>query len=470
MQLSKTDFIHYLNCDKSLWLEKHEPEKYPEGEFSIFLEKLVREGYEIENCVQSLFETLNYQQVDFQKTFKTDTGLYARADAFAVTTDGENHLFEVKSSTSVKKDKQHDQLKDACFQYIVAQRSGQSIDSVYIVHLNGGYVRDGAIDVATLLHIEDVTERVLALEGEVSIEIDNALAFLGQGEIDHAGCSCIYKSAANHCDTFDYFNPNVPKPSIYNLPRLSDKKRRDLLDKGIIKLQDVSLDYPLSDLQSFVRLAAHAGEPQIDVAGIRETLSNYKFPLYFFDFETYASAIPLVQGASPHKAFPVQYSLHILEEDGTLSHKEYLERVPQLPGPLIRQMEEDIRPEGSIVSWHASFEKSRNNEMAEWFPAKADFLHDINNRMVDLEDIFKSDYVDAQFGGSTSIKKVLPVICPHLGYSELDVQDGAAAMEVWQEIINASGDDADAIAASLLEYCQLDTFAMVELYRFLAKI
>ena len=91
-------------------------------------------------------------------------------------------------------------------------------------------------------------------------------------------------------------------------------------------------------------------------------------------------------------------------------------------------MQEDIGPAGSIVSWHKSFEETRNRELAERYPNKADFLNDLNDRMVDLEDVFKSDYVDARFDGSTSIKKVLPVVCPHLDYKELVVQDGASCV------------------------------------------
>ena len=52
------------------------------------------------------------------------------------------------------------------------------------------------------------------------------------------------------------------------------------------------------------------------------------------------------------------------------------------------------------------------------FPDMAAFPGDLNYRMVDLEDVFKTAYVDAGFDGSTSIKKVLPVICPNLSYEE----------------------------------------------------
>ncbi|MEQ8228165.1 MAG: DUF2779 domain-containing protein [Rhodospirillales bacterium] len=469
MQLTKTDFIQYLNCPKSLWWLKHEPDRYPHGEFSVFLQKLTREGYEVERYVRQYFADQE-READFQTVFETEDGLYARADAVERLDSGEVALFEIKSSTSVKTDTAHNHIKDACFQKICAERSGQRIDRLYLVHLNGSYVREGDVDPASLLVFEDVTEAARDLEAETADEMDAALTLLRDEALDENGCSCLHKSRANHCDTFGIFNPGIPAPSIYSLPRLSAKKRSELVINGIFDLNEVPAGYELSANQDVVLRTAQSGEPVIGLGQIRAFFEALSFPLYFFDYETYASAVPLVDRASPHKHFPVQYSLHILDADGTLSHCEYLEREARLPDRLIAKMEEDFGPEGSVISWHASFEKTQNREMGKWFPDKAAFLKDISDRMVDLEDLFKTAYVDARFDGSTSIKKVLPVVCPELNYKDLDVQDGSLAMEAWERLINADADDADQIAQSLLSYCERDTFAMVEIYRFLAAL
>ena len=250
--------------------------------------------------------------------------------------------------------------------------------------------------------------------------------------MDKDGCSYAQKSRANHCDTFALFNPDVSSPSIYCLPRLGAKKRADFLADGILDLNDVPDGYELSVNQRVVVEAAKSGEPIIDLDEVRAFFDALEFPLYFLDFETYASAVPLVDGAGPHKHLPVQYSRHVLDEAGTLTHRQFLEREARLPDRLIAQMETDIGPLGSVVSWHASFEKTRNREMGQWFPHKAAFLDDINARMVDLEVLVKTAYVDAGFDGSTSIKKVLSVVCPALDYDDLDVRDGSLAMEAWE--------------------------------------
>ncbi len=469
IRLTKTDFIQYLQCPKSLWLFKNEPTEYPQGEFSTFMQKLVREGYEVERYVRKFFESEGDRDVSFQSVFETDYGLYARADALGHVGDGKTSLYEIKSSTSVKTDGKHNHIKDACFQKVCAERGGQNIDRVFLVHLNGGYVRDGEIDPSAMLVFADITEAVNDVEVETSAEIDAALVFLASDQ-DMSGCSCVEKTRANHCDAFSVFNSDVPTPSIYSLPRLRANRIRELRSMDVVRLQDVPEDYSLSENQRLVVESAKAGAPLVNEAAISGFLSDLAFPLYFFDYETFSSAVPLLDGTSPHKHFSVQYSLHILNADGSLDHKEYLEREPRLPDRLVARMQEDFGPTGSVVSWHASFEKTRNREMADRYPDNAGFLNSLNDRMVDLEDVFKTDYVDARFDGSTSIKKVLPVVCPHLDYKKLEVQDGASAMEAWQRMINAAPDEAEKIAADLLKYCERDTFAMVEIYRFLIDL
>ncbi len=194
MQLSKTDFIQYLKCPESLWIKKHEPDRYPLVESSVLLQKIVREGYEVEDQVALYFENAGIENVEFQKTLETDDGLLARADALVVAAEGRVTLYEVKSSTSIKNDPRYNHIKDACFQKICAERTGIVVDRVVLVHLNGHYVRSGAIDPSQLLVFADVTEQVSEIQDETSREVDSALEMLQQAELMNEGCGCLYKS------------------------------------------------------------------------------------------------------------------------------------------------------------------------------------------------------------------------------------------------------------------------------------
>jgi hypothetical protein len=57
---------------------------------------------------------------------------------------------------------------------------------------------------------------------------------------------------------------------------------------------------------------------------IEDELKNVEYPAHFLDFETVSPAIPSYAGTSPYETIPFQWSDHILTENGTLGHKEYL--------------------------------------------------------------------------------------------------------------------------------------------------
>lgn len=469
IQLGKTDFIQFLSCPQSLWLRKHAPDEYPEAETSIFLQRLIADGYSVERHVRALFGSRGgSSRYGFQVGFQSGNGLLARADVLEFDADGRTLLYEVKSSTSVKPD----HIKDVCFQTIVAEQAGQKIDGVSIIYLNKQYVRQGDVRPDELLSIEDVTVQTQAMRSETETEIEAALSFLSAVKIDRSSCSCRWKSRSNHCDTFSIFNADVPENSIYNLPRLAEKKRIELLELGILNLHDLSDDYELSPQQRAVVQATKSGAPVVDVDAISTFLNALTYPLYFFDYETYASAIPVVDGISPYEHLPVQYSLHVMSKNGNLHHVDYLAEDARLPLTLVETMRRHVGKVGNLVSWHATFEKSRNQELAARYPEHAGFLNGLNDRMVDLEELFKTAYVDARFNGYTSIKKVLPVLCPGLSYSELEVRDGTGAMEAWARLVAAdtSGEERTHIAQALKRYCALDTLAMVEIFRFLQRL
>ena len=253
---------------------------------------------------------------------------------------------------------------------------------------------------------------------------------------------------------------------------VTEKKRIELLGLGVIDLRDLPDDYSLSPPQRAVVEAVRSGAPVVDVEAISAFIGALKYPLYFFDYETYSSAIPVMDGISPYEHLPVQYSLHIMGENGDLQHLDYLAESARLPLELVETLRQHVGNVGSFISWHAPFEKSRNRELAARYPDHAEFLNGLNDRMVDLEDLFKMAYVDARFNGYTSIKKVLPVLCPKLSYAELDVQDGTGAMEAWARLVDAETpeDERAQIASALRQYCELDTLAMVEIFRFLQRV
>lgn len=291
-------------------------------------------------------------------------------------------------------------------------------------------------------------------------------------EIDETNCSCLTLSKANHCDSFEYFNKGIPKPSIYNLPRISKAKLETFASEGRFDLDEIGLD-EVTEKQALVLRSAQLKEPVIDQGALSHWFSKAEYPLYFLDYETYASAIPLVDGARPQAPIPFQYSLHIKRtpDDMELVHVEYLADEAALPRAMIEHMEQHVGPKGSVISWHASFENTQNKTMAKQFPDKAEFLHGLIDRTLDLEEIFTVAYVDIAFGGSTSIKKVLPVLASDLDYAGMEIANGTDAMEGWRRLIAMQeGEERDLLRANMLEYCKLDTYAMVRIFEEMERV
>jgi hypothetical protein len=172
---------------------------------------------------------------------------------------------------------------------------------------------------------------------------------------------------------------------------------------------------------------------------------------------------------------PFQYSLHILSEDGTMEHREFLASAVDFNSStaldprqqLIQQLRNDIGPIGSIVAYNASFEKSVLNGLGEAFPADAEFLFGLNQRFVDLLVPFQSGwYYLPEMGASASIKSVLPAIAPEFSYDDLVIGNGGDASAIFHSMITGDfdGDEAET-RRHLLAYCERDTLGMVIIWK-----
>lgn len=230
---------------------------------------------------------------------------------------------------------------------------------------------------------------------------------------------------------------------------------------------------------------------------IREILNELNYPICFYDYESINVPIPLMDKTHPYQQVVVQYSLHKLYPDGTMKHYGAVmggqgeKRVEQIEIPhnpnlvafesekvvyghykdllteFLKDIWEDINHSTFIVR-HKPFENTRNKEIWEIFPDLLDDFACINERTYDLKEIFSTWlYFDLHFKGSSSIKKVLPVLTP-ISYDNLDVGNGSIAMKELVKLIDNQIDDENQkkkIIEDLLIYCGQDSWAMVEIYK-----
>lgn len=487
--LTKSDFVKFLQCFKLLWLYKNRKDLLP-TEVDLSTEKVFEEGFVVEKYAYQLFPTGENAGDDdikksiantkallkkgvaaiFQPTFSNyDAGTFCRADI--IVNIGENifDIYEVKSSTTVK----DIQIADVAFQKICLESAGLKIGRLHIIVVNNEYVRHGDIEPKKLLKIEDVTERAEKLMEKMGEQIKDALKVLDSKSEPQIrlGKQC---HDPYDCPFVHYCWKDVPRPSVHDAG-LSELNLKTLQDRGVIRLEDVPEEMITRPKKLWLWQTLRSGVVHIDMNKISLWLGRLKYPIYHLDYETYSSAVPMFDGYRPYQQIPFQYSLHVQESaNAEVKHFEYLATTAEDPVPaLANLLKSQIAPNGTVLAWNMSFEKGRNREMSEHVPEYAAFFADVNERMLDLMEPFDKGYfVDKDFGGSASLKSVLPTIAPELSYSDLEIQQGGDASSSWALLVGErlTAQEKKKLKANLLAYCERDTFAMVKILEKLGEV
>jgi hypothetical protein len=458
-----------------LWAAKHNLQK--PGHLSVYEQHLMRQGHEVEQLAKQFLQGFVAQRYDhatvtFEETITADP-YQTRIDALVFDEDAQVYdLYEIKSGTSV-----HPEHKlDVTFQYLVGQDSGLPFRNAYLVHLNGAYQKDGEIDLQELFVVEDMHSVVEKYREEVLANRFLAQALVTQTEPDWSQ-NC---HKPNECPAPDVCHPLLPEYPIYDLNRGTRKQYDALRERGVETVAQIPDDFRLNEKQRLQVQSAQESRPMIDEQGVRQELASLHFPMYFLDYETFAPAVPLLDGYHPYQNITFQYSLHVLKnpDDEELEHYEFLYTQQGDPSlSLSEQLLDNIGTEGTIIVWNKTFECGRNDELGTLQPQLAEAMAALNGRVYDLMDIFAHGlYVDHRFHGSASIKKVLPVLAPELSYHDLEIGEGATAMSKWYEMVYGdkngrplTAQQARKIAEDLLCYCELDTWAMVTIWKYLEK-
>ncbi len=492
MNLSKSLYTKGIQCQKALWLKKYNKEVLSLPDDSALAR--FETGNEVGDLACELFPngvevayTRNFDEminqtkklIDdgikyiYEATFSFN-GILVLVDVLEIHEDGSISIYEVKSSSSVKDIYVH----DTSIQYYVLSQMDYSIRTANVVHINSSYVRADTLELDKLFTIADVSSEVIALQENIPNILKEFETVL-EDKINEPNID-IGKHCHNPyvCDAKDYcwkVQRQIPEYSIFNIFNLGSKKQVELYSQGIIKLEDIPNDFAMTANQEQAVKTYNLKETFIDKEKIKEFVDTLTYPIYHLDFETFQQAIPEFKGISPYAQIPFQYSLHIEQEDGTLTHKEYLAADSIDPREdIAKRLYEDIPNDVTVLAYNMSFEKGVIKRLAESFPELSTHLLSINENMKDLMMPFqKKYYVTPSMNGSYSIKYVLPALVPKFAkaYKELDgVQNGGQAMNAFANMSKMGKEEKQKMRTSLIEYCKLDTLAMVKILEKLKDI
>jgi hypothetical protein len=413
----------------------------------------------------------------FEASFLTD-GRYCRVDVLVPVPgpDGDRRsgdswdLVEVKSTTRIK----DVNINDVAFQYDVLTRAGVDLNRLFVMHIDTGYVRGDTFEVERFFHLEDVTDRVLHLTDYVPSALNRMFEVIGGPDPDTPiGPRC---TSPFPCPLKDSCWSVLPQDSVTDLYR-AGARSFSLLDEGIFAIADTP-DAKLTPRQLIQKKSLLAREVQVDKAPLRQWLKGLEYPLYHLDFETMNPAIPPLTGTRPYQQIPFQFSLHI--QDGPRErprHAEYLATwndvpLPGDPRPRLVEALDVIGPTGTVLCWNMGFEKGVLEDLAEMFPARAERLAGMVDRMADLIIPFRNFWVyHPRQQGNCSLKAVLPALT-EFDYGQLAIGDGSQAARQYQQALygNITVKERALVFKSLREYCALDTMAMVAILARLQKL
>ena len=121
---------------------------------------------------------------------------------------------------------------------------------------------------------------------------------------------------------------------------------------------------------------------------------------------------------------------------------------------------------------YSAFEETRIKALQKLFPDLAKPLEAILDRIIDLLPIIESNIYHPSFRGSFSITRVLPALVPDLSYAGLEIANGDTAITRFAKMARGdiTGEAVDKTRRELLEYCKMDTFAMVRLHEALCRL
>ena len=375
-------------------------------------------------------------------------------------------MVEVKSSTSVK-DCYHD---DVAIQAFVARSAGVALQSISLAYIDNTWVYPGGGEYNGLLKEDDLTETAFGRTKEVKEWIDAAQAIASKRKEPAIGTGA-HCSKPFDCGFFEHCQSQEKqaKYPINWLPRIQTKALREHIENGGVTDMRKVPDRLLNEQQQRVKDHTLAGTTYFDAVNAGADLAGHKFPAYFLDFETIDFAIPIWKGTRPYQKIPFQFSLHRLTAKGKLEKKSFLDLSGKDPSlAFANALISECGERGPVFVYNASFEKTRIKELGERFPKLKRSLLALNERVVDLRPIAEKRYYHPSQQGSWSIKKVLPAVAPDLSYDQLEgVQDGGMAMESFLEAIAAETTTArkSEIEKHLLDYCSLDTYALVRLWQ-----
>ena len=305
----------------------------------------------------------------------------------------------------------------------------------------------------------------------------------------------------------------------FYLDELIGNGKTDLFDVDIERLKKSNGELGSRAERQILQLNNTRAETEWISEELASKLNEFNYPLHFVDFETYTGAVPFHKNMRPYELIAFQWSCHTIKSRGEEpEHKEWIHTGTMFPDhaefpnfEFALSLMQHIGDSGTPFMW-ATHEntvlRTILNQMEEFGYINEELSLWLNRmtsdkgregRWVDMNKMTLQYYFHPHMKGKSSIKKVLPavwsnfpdlhkvshfngyapdklyegIIDPYdtltagIGFGEMEddvVSGGTDAMRAYQRLRfddSLSEEKKNEVRRQLLEYCKLDTMAMV---------
>lgn len=367
----------------------------------------------------------------------------------------------------------------------ILKKLQMEIKNIRIIHLNGNYVRGDQLDEQQLWTVSDCfyngngnpSAEITKYVGQQKFSVDGAIDALLHFDSDEdfesvRTARCTGRSKCRYYDICFPEEKNLPVDSILRLT--GSQYKYEMYNSGIQFLSQADLMKLEGATTQYAQIMADKlGGLYYDHMALKCWLdANTEYPLSFVDFEWDLYAVPPYEGMKPLEVLPFQYSLHVVQEDGSVEHYQYIGE-GDCRREFLERLLNDLPDHGKIFAYNAiGAEILRLQTLKEQFTEYEEKVDQVIARVSDLAIPFvKGSIYDLRMTGLYSLKVIQSLISPEYTYSDLDIENGLEAVRIYRLLQKEENQEKkDEYYRELYEYCGLDSYAMVEVYNWMKTL